>query len=124
MYCIVALLHCSALLIYFEEYSKVRKEIEELSLKEKTLKELLLEEFDKVSKKPTYQNEFGKFVKKKMSKWIYSESFYKTENSVKEKIKQLSEPLLEEIELIKEKEQSDGVAKVEETFTLAFQPNK
>lgn len=108
----------------FEEYSKVRKEIEELSLKEKTLKDLLLVEFDKVSKKPTYQNEYGKFVKKTIVKWIYSDSVIKTEVLVKEKIDNFVNPLKEEVESIKKNERDLGLAKAEESYQLAFSLNK
>jgi len=87
------------------ETAALRKELEE---KEKTLKEVLLEEMRKEGKEKE-KNDFGSFTIKQYKKWTYTEA-----------VQELSTKL----KLAQADEQDQGLAQCDVSESVAFSPVK
>lgn len=114
----------------YEEYYKVRQQLDVLKEKEASLKELVLAEALKVEE-PTVKTEFGSFTKRVSKTWSYSLDLMIATGDIEKQIREFGKPFQEEIdayakplrervEEMKKKEIYEGKA-VEQTNTnLAF----
>ncbi len=103
----------------FEEYKKVRVQLDELTKREEALKSLVLDEIrDNPAK--TVENEYGSFTKAVTTKITYSPLCVEAETLAKNKIKEISKPILNEVEKLKKNEVEKGIAKTETSLQLRY----
>jgi hypothetical protein len=114
----------------FEEYYKVRQQLDVLKEKEAELKEQVLVEAMKVDT-PTVKTKFGNFTKRVSKTWSYSLDFtlatVEIEKQIREfgkpfqeKIEAYAKPLREQIEGMKKKEIYEGKATEQTSIGIAF----
>ena len=114
----------------YEEYYKIRHEIDSLQVQEQKLKDLLIDELAK-NKEPTIKTDFGNFTRKITKKYSFSTSIAELSVDIEKKVKEFSEPLLttidkyakplrDQVEAEKQKEIDAGIAKEQVTIGMAF----
>lgn len=104
----------------YQEYAQINEQIRQLTIRLGELKpQLLAEMADLVAPLKT---KWGTFSKVKSIKWEFSEAVTAKEAETKEKIKELSAPLLAEVEAVKKAEIESGEATQQTSQTLRFIP--
>ena len=114
----------------YEEYYKIRHDLDTLQVQEQKLKELIIDELAK-NPEPTLKTDFGNFTRKVSKKYSFSTNIAELSVEVEKQVKEFSDPLLatidkyakplrDEVEQAKQKEIDAGIAKEQTTITMAF----
>lgn len=106
----------------YDEYSKIRELMAELTEKQKLLEIQILNEIKNLSTPMiSTKGSFNKVVKRN---YVFSELLQEKQKSISEQIKKFSEVLSEPIEQLKKTEIENGTAKFEETISLRYTSKK
>lgn len=102
-----------------EQYAKIRKTIDQLTIKEKEIKQLIIPTLEK-----TVTSSFGIFTPVKKVTYKYSKKITELEKQTKEEIKEYQQSKLDPIEKLKKIEELDGTAKATETISMSYKGTK
>lgn len=81
----------------YEDYYKVRHQLDALKIEEERLRELVLAEALK-TKEPTIKTKFGNFTKRVTRKFVYSLDFMVAAGNVEKQIREFGKPFQEQID--------------------------
>lgn len=114
----------------YQQYHAIRHQMDELAIQEQKLEEQILEELAK-NPEPTVKNEWGNFTRRVSKRYSFSLDLLDKATKVEKKIKEYSQPLLDQIdsfakplrskiEFEKQKEIDSGKAQESLSVTMAY----
>lgn len=106
----------------YEEYSKVRELINQLTEKQKQLETEILNEIKDLS--TTMVSTKGSFSKVVRKNYVFSPVCVEKQKQISENIKKYSQEISKPLEDLKKSEIEQGIATVEESISLRYTPKK